>query len=300
MGFFLFGSILSAVSTSMIMLIVFRELFSFYSIRWNNESNTPCRSCIRNWRWRHLDVCHDCCVWRCLSWKAWHLSGCNWSSRCDVKCHWPSYRRCFHWEGFLEMVLREFPSPLVSEDDLDLIHDQYINIPLTAISILVVIFVLPLKRVKGNHKLRFKQIDYLGCATMFIASILILLPISWWVALVQALWIFNCVCLLYIQGRNSIRLELCRRHCSSSHWDRFYRSFHTGGTEICSSATYTQYATIQRGLLHRLTICVLVHIFKNSTVSGAMAGSFFQGFMFYTNLYYVSFKLLIFLINLKG
>lgn len=77
------------------------------------------------------------------------------------------------------MVLREFPSSLVSEDDLDLIHDQYINIPLTAISILVVIFVLPLKRVKGNHKLRFKQIDYLGCATMFIASILILLPISW-------------------------------------------------------------------------------------------------------------------------
>lgn len=30
-----------------------------------------------------------------------------------------------------------------------------------------------------------------------------------------------------------------------------------------------------------------VHIFKNSTVSGALGGAFFTGFMFYCNLYYV-------------
>ena len=40
-------------------------------------------------------------------------------------------------------------------------------------------------------------------------------------------------------------------------------------------------------LLHQLTIH-LVHIFKNKTVAGAMIGSFFTGFMFYSNLYYVS------------
>lgn len=56
---------------------------------------------------------------------------------------------------------------------------QYINIPLTSISILVVLLVLPLKRVKGDMMVRFKQIDYLGCLTMLIAAVLILLPISW-------------------------------------------------------------------------------------------------------------------------
>jgi hypothetical protein len=37
------------------------------------------------------------------------------------------------------------------------------------------------------------------------------------------------------------------------------------------------------GLIHRA-----VHIFKNSTVASANGGTFFTGFMFYCNLYYVN------------
>lgn len=38
----------------------------------------------------------------------------------------------------------------------------------------------------------------------------------------------------------------------------------------------------------KLIIMIPVHIFKNATVSGALGGAFFTGFMFYTNLFYVS------------
>lgn len=56
---------------------------------------------------------------------------------------------------------------------------KYINIPLTSIAILVVTFVLPLKRPKGSAMEKLKKIDYLGCVTMLGSALLILLPLSW-------------------------------------------------------------------------------------------------------------------------
>ncbi|KAJ4389868.1 hypothetical protein N0V93_007340 [Gnomoniopsis smithogilvyi] len=55
----------------------------------------------------------------------------------------------------------------------------YINIPLTSIAIFVVAFVLPLKRVKGNAKEKLLKIDYYGSVIMLFSATLILIPLSW-------------------------------------------------------------------------------------------------------------------------
>ncbi|KAJ5113693.1 hypothetical protein N7456_002227 [Penicillium angulare] len=125
----------------------------------------------------------------------------------------------------------------------------YINIPLTGISMLVVLFVLPLKRVKGDVKVRFKQIDYLGCITMLIAAVLILIAISW------------------------------------------------GGTKYAWSSAgviaplVIGFAFLVIFIVVEMKFAALplipMHIFKNSTVSGALCGAFFTGFMFYANLFYL-------------
>lgn len=44
----------------------------------------------------------------------------------------------------------------------------------------VVVFVLPLKRVKGNVKDKLKKIDYMGCVLMLASAVLILIPLSWY------------------------------------------------------------------------------------------------------------------------
>lgn len=46
-------------------------------------------------------------------------------------------------------------------------------------ALIAIAFVLPLKKVEGDHMKKLKQIDGLGCAISFAASILILIPISW-------------------------------------------------------------------------------------------------------------------------
>ncbi len=52
----------------------------------------------------------------------------------------------------------------------------------------VVILVLPLKRVEGDVKTKLKQVDYLGCLIMLTSAILILLPLSWFVSSLSALF----------------------------------------------------------------------------------------------------------------
>lgn len=56
---------------------------------------------------------------------------------------------------------------------------QYINLPLTALSMLVVIFFLPLKHVKGNIRDKLRKVDYYGSGLTLAWAILILLAISW-------------------------------------------------------------------------------------------------------------------------
>ncbi|KAL1921809.1 uncharacterized protein VTP21DRAFT_10451 [Calcarisporiella thermophila] len=54
----------------------------------------------------------------------------------------------------------------------------YVNLPIGAVAILMIIFVLRLPPVKGDFKSKIKRIDYLGSFTLGAAVILILLAIS--------------------------------------------------------------------------------------------------------------------------
>ncbi|CAK7237476.1 hypothetical protein SCUCBS95973_009972 [Sporothrix curviconia] len=55
----------------------------------------------------------------------------------------------------------------------------YISIPLTVVSMIIVTFGLPLKRVKADTEKKLKQIDGIGCLISFAASVLIIIPLSW-------------------------------------------------------------------------------------------------------------------------
>ncbi|KAH8673390.1 major facilitator superfamily domain-containing protein [Xylariales sp. PMI_506] len=55
----------------------------------------------------------------------------------------------------------------------------YISIPLSAVAMVIIAFALPLKKVEGNAMEKIKKIDGWGCLVSFMASIAILLPISW-------------------------------------------------------------------------------------------------------------------------
>lgn len=56
-----------------------------------------------------------------------------------------------------------------------------------AIGMVVVVFALPLKAVKGDIKSKLKKIDYGGSALTLAWAVLILLPLSWCVCLCLAL-----------------------------------------------------------------------------------------------------------------
>jgi hypothetical protein len=59
--------------------------------------------------------------------------------------------------------------------------EQYINLPMIAIGMIVCVFALPLKAVKGDIKSKLKKIDYGGSALTLAWAVLILLPLSWYV-----------------------------------------------------------------------------------------------------------------------
>ncbi|ORY25555.1 major facilitator superfamily domain-containing protein [Naematelia encephala] len=125
----------------------------------------------------------------------------------------------------------------------------YINLPLTVLSILVVTFLLPLKRVHGGVRRKLKQIDYLGCALTLIWTILVLLPLSW--AGQQMPW-----------SSVGVILPLA-----------------LGG--IC----LVLFCIVEWRFAH-LPI-VPMSLFANMTFLGAQIATFFSGMMFYTSLYYL-------------
>ncbi|GAA6005289.1 hypothetical protein JCM11491_002647 [Sporobolomyces phaffii] len=55
----------------------------------------------------------------------------------------------------------------------------WINLPLSAICITIIFWLLPLKAVTGSMKAKLKQIDYGGCLLCMAASVLIILPLNW-------------------------------------------------------------------------------------------------------------------------
>ncbi|GAA6063864.1 hypothetical protein JCM10212_003555 [Sporobolomyces blumeae] len=55
----------------------------------------------------------------------------------------------------------------------------YINLPLSAVTIAVIAFFLPLKAVTGSMKTKLKQIDYGGALLSMAGSVLVILPLNW-------------------------------------------------------------------------------------------------------------------------
>ncbi|KZO95510.1 MFS general substrate transporter [Calocera viscosa TUFC12733] len=55
----------------------------------------------------------------------------------------------------------------------------WLGVPLAGVAIVVVIFLLPLRRVKGDMKTKLKQVDYLGTVLSLMGTMGILLPLSW-------------------------------------------------------------------------------------------------------------------------
>lgn len=55
----------------------------------------------------------------------------------------------------------------------------YISIPFSGLAMVIVTFALPLKKVEGDMMSKTKKIDGWGCLASFLASIAILLSISW-------------------------------------------------------------------------------------------------------------------------
>ncbi|KXN90675.1 hypothetical protein AN958_03960 [Leucoagaricus sp. SymC.cos] len=55
----------------------------------------------------------------------------------------------------------------------------WLNIPIAACAILVVNFVLPLKKVQGDIKRKLLVVDYVGCILTLVACTLIILPLIW-------------------------------------------------------------------------------------------------------------------------
>ncbi|KAF8527785.1 major facilitator superfamily domain-containing protein [Gautieria morchelliformis] len=80
----------------------------------------------------------------------------------------------------------------------------WITIPLSAVATLIVIFVLPLKPVRGNIKSKLLAVDYLGAALTLAGCTLILLPVIWggvtfpWTSLKVVATLFSGLCLLVI------------------------------------------------------------------------------------------------------
>ncbi len=55
----------------------------------------------------------------------------------------------------------------------------YINIPLTVAAIVLIIFLLPLRRVKGSVWVKLRQLDWYGSILTLAWAVLVLLAVSW-------------------------------------------------------------------------------------------------------------------------
>lgn len=55
----------------------------------------------------------------------------------------------------------------------------YINLPLTALAIIVIVFLLPLKKVHGSTREKLAKLDYYGSLLTLAWAVLVLLALSW-------------------------------------------------------------------------------------------------------------------------
>jgi MFS family permease len=125
----------------------------------------------------------------------------------------------------------------------------YINLPLTAISFIVIVFLLPLRRVKGGMMEKLKRLDWYGSFLTISWAVLVLLGLSW--AGNQYPWASAAVLAPLIIGLALLGVFL-----------------------------------VVEWKLVPLPLVPLA-IFRNKTVSAAMIATFFSGMIFYATLYYL-------------
>jgi hypothetical protein len=124
-----------------------------------------------------------------------------------------------------------------------------INLPLTICSIIIIIFLLPLRRVRGSIRSKLLKLDWYGSILTLSWAVLILLGLSWggsqyaWtspaVLAPLIIGVFLLLLFLYVEGR-LVPLPL-----------------------------------------------VPLRIFKNMTVASAMSTTLLNGMIFYSTLYYL-------------
>ncbi|KAK4689712.1 MFS transporter, DHA2 family, glioxin efflux transporter, partial [Tremellales sp. Uapishka_1] len=125
----------------------------------------------------------------------------------------------------------------------------YINLPLTCAAIVIIVFLLPLKRVEGGMVSKLKKLDYYGSVLTLAWVVLFLLGISW--AGTQYSWSSAAVLAPIIVGIFLLGVFL-----------------------------YVEARLVPLPL-------VPMHIFKNRIVASSMASTFFSGSCFYAVLYYL-------------
>lgn len=125
----------------------------------------------------------------------------------------------------------------------------YINLPITGLSLVVIFFVLPLRKVTGSAKEKLKKIDYYGAVLTLVWAMLVLLALSW--AGTTYSWTSAAVLAPLIIG-----LLL------AAFW------------------------VFMEAKLIPLPLAPM-YIFKNQTVSASMATTFGNGVGFFVTLYYL-------------
>lgn len=125
----------------------------------------------------------------------------------------------------------------------------YVNLPITAISLVVIVFLLPLRRVKGGIMGKLKLIDWYGSILTIAWAVLVLLGLSW--AGNEYPWASAAVLAPLIIGLALLGLFL-----------------------------------LVEWRLVKLPL-VPLHIFRNRTVAAAMIATLFSGMIFYAALYYL-------------
>ena len=162
-----------------------QSIFTYSS---TSKFNNLTHRCYRWYRWRgDSDDCQHCYFGRRLPSRPWKISRNHRRCCRHRKCSWPIDRRIILQRWALEMVFCMSPFKWCIQLNTSDFH-QYINIPLSAIAMVIVTFALPLKKVQGNSMDKIKQIDGWGCFISFAASIAILLPISWYVSVNKSVW----------------------------------------------------------------------------------------------------------------
>lgn len=125
----------------------------------------------------------------------------------------------------------------------------YLNLPLTACSMVVIVFLLPLRRVKGGIWPKLKILDWYGSVLTIAWAVLVLLGLSW--AGNQYPWASAAVLAPLIIGLALLALFLL-----------------------------VEWKLVSLPL-------VPLYIFRSGTVAASMVATFFSGMIFYATLYYL-------------